>query len=103
LLIEETNNTKLDIWELTDFVAERIESKKELANFFFLWIGKNINYDSQTLKQIEQGIISLKEFFDSQDEYYVYENRKAVCLGYVDLNKDQNFRHGWNAVKLNNE
>ena len=131
-LLEQTENTTLDMWDLTEFVADRLESDEKLANFFYHWVGRNISYDHEGLEQLKQGDISEEDFFSSQDEYDVYENRKAVCAGYanlykwfmdeleieavliigyirdprnhyVEFGKDDNYRHGWNAVKLNNK
>ncbi|UWX56245.1 hypothetical protein NYZ99_08410 [Maribacter litopenaei] len=131
-LIKETKDTKLDMWDLTELVADRIKSKEEQANFFYHWIGNNISYDHQTFERIIKGTILSEEFSSSQDKYTVYENRKAVCAGYanlykwfmdeleieaviisghirdprnhyIDLYQDDNFRHGWNAIKLNDE
>lgn len=122
----------LDMWDLTDYAKENIEDKDELAKFFYYWIGANIQYDNELFEKIIAGTITNEEFSEKQDEYDVYENRKGVCAGYanlfkwfmykidievvvisgyirdsrnhyVELESDDNFRHAWNAIKLNNE
>lgn len=131
-LLVETKNTNLDMWDLTDFVKDNLKSDEKLANFFYHWIGRNISYDHEGLAQVKKGKIPSDDFYARQDEYDVYESRKGVCAGYanlykwfmdeldieavlivgyirdprnhyLDLNEDKNFRHGWNAIKLNDE
>lgn len=132
LLLNETKNTNLDMWDLAEFVSKKLKSKEKSANFFYHWIGRNISYDKDGLAKVKNGIIDSDEFYSNQDEYNVYENRKAVCAGYanlykwfmdeleieaviisgyirdprnhyIELNSDSSFRHGWNAIKLDNE
>lgn len=118
------------MWELTTFAEKNIESKEELAKFFYYWIGSNIEYDYETLQKMVNDTISNEEFWKTQDEYVVYNNRKGVCAGYaklykwfldwvdietviisghirdernqyIELDIDDNYRHAWNAIKLN--
>ncbi len=129
-LVEKTNGMKLDMWDLTEFAQKHLKEKEELARFFYYWTSTNIQYDDKSLKEKNEGTISLKEYSNRQNEYEVYENRKGVCAGYsnlfkwfmdevdieatiisghirdernhyVELTKDDSFRHGWNAIKLN--
>lgn len=129
-LVEETNGLDLDIWELVDYAKTNLNSDEELSRFFYYWIGGNIRYDHELLAQVEQGTVTNETFFESQDYYQVYQNRKAVCAGYaglyewfmfeldievavisghirdernhyLELEADAAFRHAWNAVKLN--
>ena len=120
------------MWDLTDYAKENIKDKNELAKFFYYWIGSNIQYDNKLFEKILDGTITNGEFAEKQDEYDVYENRKGVCAGYanlfkwfmneidieavvisghirdlrnhyVELESDDNFRHAWNAIKLNDK
>ncbi|WOD43854.1 transglutaminase domain-containing protein [Hwangdonia lutea] len=129
-LVEKTNGMNLGMLELTDFAKEHLKDKQELARFFYYWTSTNIEYDHKSLNEKKEGIISLKEYSIRQEEYKVYKNRKGVCAGYsnlfkwfmdavdieaviisghirdernhyVELTKDDNFRHAWNAIKLN--
>ncbi len=131
-LVEKTNVLNLDIWELTEFAQRHLDDKEQLARFFYYWTSTNITYDHKSLNEKTEGIISLDEYINRQDEHQVYENRKGVCAGYsnlfkwfmdevdievvkisghirdernhyVELTKDDNFRHAWNAIKLNNK
>lgn len=131
-LLMETENTSLDMWDFSNYIKDKLKSDEKLANFFYHWIGRNISYDHEGLAQVKEGIIPSDDFYSNQDEYDVYESRKGVCAGYanlykwfmdeldieavliigyirdprnhyVELNKDDNYRHGWNAIKLNNE
>jgi len=131
-LVEKTNEMNLDMWDLTDYAKENIKDKNELAKFFYYWIGSNIQYDNKLFEKILDGTITNGEFAEKQDEYDVYENRKGVCAGYanlfkwfmneidieavvisghirdlrnhyVELESDDNFRHAWNAIKLNDK
>lgn len=129
ILIEKTNELNLDMWDLTTFAEENIKDKKELARFFYYWIVTNIQYDDETLKEKDEERISLEEYSNRQDEYEVYKNKKGVCAGYSNLFKwfmneveievvtisghirdernhfialnDKDFKHAWNAIKLN--
>lgn len=121
---------KLDMWDLTEFAQKHLKEKEDLARFFYYWTSTNIKYDQISLKEKNEGIISLEEYANRQDEYEVYQNKKGVCAGYsklfkwfmdevdieaviisgyirdernhyVEFTKDDGFRHGWNAIKLN--
>jgi hypothetical protein len=131
-LVIKTNDINLDMWDLTEYAQKHLKKKEELARFFYYWTSANIEYDHKSLKEKNEGVISLKEYSNRQDEYEVYENRKGVCAGYsnlfkwfmdeidievviisghirdernhyVELTKDDSFRHGWNAIKLNDK
>ena len=131
-LIEKTNELNLDMWDLTTFAEENIKDKEQLAKFFYYWIGSNIQYDEQIFLKTINGKISNEDFWKSQDESVVYNNRKGVCAGYanlykwfldwvdietivisghirdlrnyyVELETDDSFRHAWNAIKLNDK
>lgn len=129
-LLDKSNEMNLDMWDLSDFANEHIKDKNKLVRFFYYWISSNIEYDYHTYQKIIDGTITNEEFTKSQDNYEVYETRKGVCAGYANLFKwfmndidvesvivtghirdeknhyveplkDDNFRHAWNAVKLN--
>ncbi|QCE41943.1 transglutaminase domain-containing protein [Psychroserpens sp. NJDZ02] len=131
-LVKKTNELNLDMWDLTTYAEKNIKDKEELANFFYYWIGSNIQYDDDTFSKTISGELSHEEFWKLQDESVVYESRKGVCAGYanlykwfldwadietvvisghirglrnhyVELESDDNFRHAWNAIKLNDE
>jgi hypothetical protein len=129
-LVEKTNELNLDMWDLTEYAEMNIKDKNELAKFFYYWIGSNIQYDNEFFEKILAGTLANGEFAKKQEEYNVYVNRKGVCAGYanlfkwfmneidieavvisghirdfrnhyVELESDDNFRHAWNAIKLN--
>ncbi len=129
-LVEKTSELNLDMWDLTTFAEENIEDKEQLALFFYHWIGSNIKYDNDTFSKVISGTISNEDFWKSQEESVVYDKRKGVCAGYsklyqwfldwvdieavvisghirdysnhyVELENDDDFRHAWNAIKLN--
>jgi len=130
-LVEKTNDLKLDMWDLTTFAEEHIKDKEQLARFFYYWIGSNIEYDHKSLQEKSNGTITLEEYGNRQKPYEVYNNRKGVCAGYAELFKwfldwgdietvvisghirdernhyvelsEKNFRHAWNAIKINNK
>ena len=131
-LVEKTNEMNLDILELTDYAKTHIKDKNELAKFFYYWIGYNIEYDNELFEKILAKTITIQEFEEKQNEFYVYNNRKGVCAGYanlfkwfmnkidieavvipghirdetnnyVELETDDAFRHAWNAIKLNDK
>lgn len=126
-LVEKTNGLNLDMWDLTTFAEKNIKGKEELAKFYYYWIGSNIKYDRELLNK--KKTITNKEFWKTQDEEVVYNSRKGVCAGYaklyswflewsdietivisghirdernhyVDIDAND-FRHAWNAIKLN--
>ena len=129
-LVEQTKELNLDMWDLTTIAEERIKDKEQLARFFYYWIGSNIEYDKEIFSKTVSGELSHVEFWKSQDELVVYNSRKGVCAGYaalfkwfmdwvdvetvvisghirdernhyVELTNDDNFRHAWNAVNIN--
>ena len=129
-LVEKTNEMNFDMWDLTDYAKENVKNKDELAKFFYYWIGSNIQYDNELFEKVLNGTFDDGEFAKKQDEYNAYENRKGVCAGYanlfkwfmdeidieasvisghirdlrnhyVELESDDNYRHAWNAIKLN--
>lgn len=131
-LMDKTENMDLDMWDLVEYCRKNLQTEKEQANFFYHWIGHNIVYDHQLLIDSNAGIVPDEAFWEKQDSYHVYVNRKAVCAGYaelfkwfmneldievkiitghirdyrnhyVELESDDNFRHAWNAVKLDGE
>ncbi len=130
-LVEKTNKLNLDMWDLTTYAEEHIKDKEELAKFFYYWVGTNIKYDHKSLKEKNDGIITLEEYSNRQDKFEVYKNRKGVCAGYAKLYQwfldwveietvvisghirdernhyvelsEKEFRHAWNAIKINNK
>lgn len=131
-LVEKTNDLNLDIRGLTDYAKMHIKDKNELAKFFYYWIGSNIEYDNELFEKILAKTITIQEFLEKQNEYDVYKNRKGVCAGYanlfkwfmneidieavvisghirdeinhyIELETDDDFRHAWNAIKLNDK
>lgn len=124
------NKTKgLDMWDLVEFAQNNIEDDRELASFFFYWIGSNIEYDYTFLKAVK---VIDEEYLKKQSPYTVYEEKKAICEGYaklfkwfmneididsviisgfirdernhyIELESDAKFKHAWNAIKINNE
>ena len=131
-LVDKTKDLNLDMWDLVEFAQKNIKEDIELARFFYYWIGSNIQYDYEFLRKKREGKYISKELFEKQDEYNVYLNRKGVCAGYtnlfkwfmdevdiksvyisghirdernhyVQLESDDNFRHAWNAIKLNDK
>ncbi len=128
-LVDKTDSLDLDMWDLVDFAKQNLESKNDQARFFYQWIGSNIVYDDELLSNLDKGLVSDTAFWESQDYYRVYENRKGVCAGYaglykwfmfeidievaiisghirdernhyLELDADDSFRHAWNAIKL---
>jgi len=129
-LVDNTKDLNLDMWELVDYAKNHLEKNIEFARFFYYWIGSNIKYDNEIFQKLEKGKLTNKEYFDTQDYYRVYENRKGICAGYanlfqwfmdeidievviisghirdernhyVELESDDNYRHAWNAIKIN--
>lgn len=117
------------MWELTEFAKKHLNDKEQLARFFYYWIGNNIKYDYEYLEKMEE---SYDDYDKKQDEFRVYTDRKGVCGGYanlfkwfmrevdieveyiighirdernhyIELEKDDDFLHAWNAIKLNKQ
>lgn len=130
LLLDKSKN--LDMRDLVELAKNNIDDERELASFFYYWIGENIQYDHKFFKKLTQVKDIHKEYLDKQDEYTVYEKRKGICGGfanlfqwfmneidiesviifgyirdernhYVDLGLDSNFSHAWNGIKINNK
>lgn len=131
LLVEKANGLNLDIFELTDFAKSNIKDKRELAKFFYYWIGENIDYDDDFFNRKIRGNITHDEYLKTQNHYEVFDSKKAICAGYanlyewfmfeveieveiisghirdernhyVDLSSTE-FLHGWNAIKIDNK
>jgi len=129
-LVRETDEMKLNLKGVTEFAKKNLDNKENLAKFFFYWTSTNIEYDNKSLRERNDGIISSSELYNRQSKFEVYKNRKGICAGYsnifkwfmdemdiesvmisghirdsrnhyVELKKDDDFRHGWNAIKLN--
>lgn len=127
-LVEKTSEKNLDIFELTEIAKNQIKDKRELAEFFYYWIGSNIKYDYEFYKKIKEGKISSQDYNIRQHHYEVFDSKTAVCGGYANLFewfmfeidveveiitghiRDQrnhyvdlsskNYLHAWNAIKL---
>lgn len=134
LLVKQTDSLNLEIWELTKFAKQNLESDIEIARFFYYWIGANIKYDYEFLKKmnVNFGPSFHNEFVNKQNPMNVYNNKKGVCAGYanlykwfmeqyhievnnitghirdernhyIELKKDDSFRHAWNAIKIDDK
>ncbi|WP_348743563.1 transglutaminase domain-containing protein [Tenacibaculum sp. 190524A05c] len=133
-LVEKSKTLNLEMWELTVFAQKKLTSKTDLAKFFYYWIGNNISYDNEFLREMDKmyGRELYEKYEEKQHAYTVYTDRKGVCAGYanlfkwfmdecdieveivsghirdarnhfVELDNDNDFRHAWNAVKLNDK
>ena len=128
-LVDKTKDKNFEIWELSEYALENLNTKEDLARFFYYWITDNIQYDDNLLHEFNEGRITLSEYSKRQDEFAVYDNRKGICSGYsalyqwfmadvgvkseivsgyirdernhfIDLESDE-FRHAWNAILIN--
>lgn len=88
-LVKNTEVLNLEMWELTDYAKQNLESDADIARFFYYWIGTNIKYDYQFLNEIQQNYShsSYKKYQIKQHASSVYVNRKGVCAGYANLFK----------------
>jgi transglutaminase/protease-like cytokinesis protein 3 len=129
LLVDQTQDSIFDLRSLSEFAQDNIKNDTELAQFFYYWIGSNIEYDHDYLKRITAGYTTQREYLNKQTAQRVYIDRKGVCAGYsnlytwliqdvgieveyvsghirdernhyVELHSDDNYRHAWNAIKL---
>ncbi len=129
-LVKKTDSLNLDRWELIEFAEKHLEDKEHLAKFFYYWIGSNITYDYKSIQEESDGTITLEEYRKRQKEFEVYKNRKGVCAGYanlfdwfmfwvdidsaiisghirdkrnhyIELELDDDHRHAWNAIEIN--
>ncbi|KIX20213.1 hypothetical protein SY27_13805 [Flavobacterium sp. 316] len=125
------SNPKVEIKDLTDFVTKNILDKKQIAKFYYYWINLNIDYDFEKRDKWRTENSTDKEINDSENPLLVFEEKKAVCIGYSNLYKmfldsskiecviiigyvktlenlslepelDDNYRHAWNALKIEN-
>lgn len=123
---------KLEMDELAQFAKNNLRTDRQLARFFYYWIGSNIKYDYEFLTKAVSNRSSYGEYLDKQDAYRVFDERKGVCAGYASLynwfmeevgidvvyisghirneqnwfemvSPNQNTGHAWNAVRLNDE
>lgn len=125
------STAKVEINDLTDFVAKNISDKKQIAKFYYYWINLNIVYDFETRDKWRTEKATDKEIDDSENPLLIFEEKKAVCIGYSSLYKmfmdssniecviiighaktlenltlepelDDDYRHAWNALKIDN-
>ncbi|MFL0354765.1 transglutaminase domain-containing protein [Xanthomarina sp. GH4-25] len=131
-LINETDELNLDMRDFVNYAKDKIKDKTELTKFFYYWVGTHIEYDYVLFQSVLDKTVDPNQFQSTQDEYVVYENRKGICAGYanlfkwfmneidieavvvsghirdernhyVELSSDDNYRHAWNSIKLNNK
>jgi len=131
-LVKKASAMNYSMSDLADFAKQNVNGKRNLAKFFYYWIGSNIQYDDITLQNVLNGDISNEEFHKLQSIENVFETRKGVCAGYaqlykwfmdemeievdvvtgyirdernhyVELELDDDSRHAWNVIKLNNK
>ncbi len=124
------SNVKVEINDLTDFVAKNISDKKEIAKFYYYWMNLNIVYDFEKRDKWRTEKATDKEIDDSENPLLVFKEKKAVCIGYSSLYKmfmdssgiecliitghaktlenltlelelDDDYRHAWNTIKIN--
>jgi|GEM_PF-1319408 len=124
-------NKKLDISDLTNFVTNNISNKEEIAKFYYYWINLNITYDFKKRDRWRNEDATVDEINATENPLIVFQEKKAVCIGYSNLFKmfmdssgiecviitghvkarenltlepelDSNYLHAWNAVKINN-
>ncbi|MCF6307678.1 MAG: hypothetical protein L3J09_06965 [Flavobacteriaceae bacterium] len=125
------SNTEVGISDLTDFVTNNISDKEEIAKFYYYWINLNITYDFEKRDKWRTEIATDEEINGSENPILVFEEKKAVCIGFSSLYKmfmdssdidcviitghvktienltlelelDDNYRHAWNTIKINN-
>jgi len=124
-------NKKLDISDLTNFVTNNISNKEEIAKFYYYWINLNITYDFEKRDRWRNENATVDDINASENPLIVFQEKKAVCIGYSNLFKmfmdssgvdcviitghvkalenltlepelDFHYKHAWNAVKVNN-
>lgn len=88
-LVKSTDSLNLEMWELTKYAKQNLDTDTDIAKFFYYWIGKNIKYDYDFLQKINQnyGPRFFQEYKEKQHASSVYINRKGVCGGYANLFK----------------
>lgn len=125
------SKVNIEIKDLTDFVTKNISDKEQIAKFYYYWINLNIQYDFEKRDKWRKENATFDEINDSENPLLVYEEKKGVCSGYSSLYKmfmnlsnidcviisgyaktldnlildpglDDNYRHAWNAVKIDN-
>ena len=121
----------LQISDLSNFVSNNISDKKEIAKFYYYWISLNISYDFEKRDKFKTIEPTDEELNNSVNPYLIFDEKKAICIGYSNLFKlfmdsskieckiisghaktlenltlepelDENFRHAWNSIKINN-
>jgi len=122
--------TDVEISDLTEFVSENISEKREVAKFYYYWISLNIEYDFEKKAKNRAARLNGEEITDSVDPISIFKEKKAICLGFaslfklfMDLSKieseivsghvkslenltlelelDDNYRHAWNTIMIN--
>ncbi|MFD2907399.1 transglutaminase domain-containing protein [Flavobacterium ardleyense] len=130
-LAKSKSNKKIEIEELIKFANENITVKLEKARFFYYWMNLNIKYDNEQAQVLINSKNLQIDIEHCEDYKRVYSNRKGICAGYSSLFKhfmdksgiecvsisgyvkrkenliiepeiDITYRHGWNAIKIEN-
>lgn len=125
------SNAKVEINDLTDFVTKNISDKEQIAKFYYYWINLNIAYDFEKRDKWRIESATDDEINDAENPILFFEEKKGVCIGYSSLYKmfmdssnidctiitgyvktlenltlelelDDNYRHAWNAIKIDN-
>lgn len=74
------SNPKVEIKDLTDFVAKNILDKKQIAKFYYYWINLNIDYDFEKRDKWRTENSTDKEINDSENPLLVFEEKKLFVL-----------------------
>ena len=78
-LAESTSHYSYD--ELLDFVDTKLSDQKDIARFFYYWIGLNIKYDVS----VNMAELSQPHYPRETEPAYIFKTRKATCMGYNNL------------------
>lgn len=129
---EELSGINVSMPELVEYAKSNFTDDLEKARFFFYWISDNIEYDFEVKDRLKAGTNTEEDDNNNLDPLIVFERKKAICEGYSQLFKwfmqeldietiviggyirnftnpivepdlDKNFKHTWNACKINDE
>ena len=74
------SNVKVEINDLTDFVAKNISDKKEITKFYYYWMNLNIVYDFEKRDKWRTEKATDKEIDDSENPLLVFKEKKLFVL-----------------------
>lgn len=131
-LATQLSSEDLSMNDMIDYAKRHTQTDLEKAKLFYYWIGQNIKYDHKLLERMRSKNFILDEYLYNDSPEMVFDKKLAVCRGYavlyewflnefdifctvvtghirdqrnhyIELDKDDSFRHAWNIIEIDED